>query len=73
MAECADNLEAASSLVNAQLELEADIHRAAVDRAIESIIEVCAAQGMFAFRLDPTSDLPVISQPWNAGETAYVQ
>lgn len=72
MAQCAGNLEAVNSLLSAQRELEEEIRRRQVECVIERIVEVFAAQGMFAFRWDTMSDPPALPRNDHRG-TAYIQ
>lgn len=60
VAQCADSLEAANSLVHAQRELEQDVRRWEVDRAMERLIEFLGVHGVSAFRSDCMPDLPVV-------------
>jgi hypothetical protein len=68
--QCVDNLESVSSLLRVQREIEEDIHRRRVERAMTGIIDVFAAAGMLAFRWDANSDPPVIFQQRNTGRAA---
>jgi hypothetical protein len=70
MAQYAANLETANSLLSVQRELEEEIRRRQVERTVERVIEIFAAQGMFAFRWDTTSGPPLISLPRSTNRAA---